>query len=215
MKLLRGRWFAAEPAAAERWLVVDVETSGLDPQRDRLLAVAAVGLRAGPRQLQLLPGDSFERVLQQPAAAAPPDKSNILLHGIGVGEQGAGTPAARVLQEFDRFVDGAPLLGYHSAFDRAVLTNASRRHLGRAASHRWADLADLAPVLHPLLRLQSLDEWLAHFGIECLARHQAAADAWATAELLQRLWPRLVAEGAGGRFAAVQRLAAGRRWLGG
>lgn len=203
------------PAVPQRWLVVDVETSGLDPRRDRLLAVAAVGLRVGPQQLSLLPGDSFERVLQQPAEAAMTDKPNILLHGIGVAAQRAGTPAAQVLAEFDRFADGAPLLGFHSAFDRAVLERAAHRHLGRGLGQRWADLAELAPVLYPALPLQSLDEWLAHFGIECLARHQAAADAWATAELLQRLWPRLLAEAAGARFAAVQRLAAGRRWLGG
>jgi len=205
----------AQPAAVQRWLVVDVETSGLDPRQDRLLAVAAVGLRAGPQRLSLLPGDSFERVLQQPEAGSPCDKANILLHGIGIGAQRAGTPAAAALQEFDAFVAGAPLFGFHSAFDRAVLERAARQHLGRGLSHRWADLADLAPVLYPGLGLQSLDDWLVHFGIECLARHQAAADAWATAELLQRLWPRLLAEDAGARFPSIQALAASRRWLGG
>ncbi len=202
---------AGQPA--ERWLVVDVETSGLDPRCDRLLAVAAVALRAGPQRLQLLPGDSFECVLQQPAAA-PADKANILLHGIGIGAQRAGVPALRALAEFDSFVAGAPLLGFHSSFDKTVLERASRQHLGRAFGHRWADLADLAPVLHSGLRLQSLDDWLAHFGIACMARHRPAADAWATAELVQRLWPRLVAEGGGGRFSALQRLASARRWLG-
>ncbi|HZF81707.1 MAG TPA: 3'-5' exonuclease [Rubrivivax sp.] len=202
-----------EPASVQRWLVVDVETSGLDPRRDRLLAVAAVGVRVGPQRLSLLPGDSFERVLQQPQAAPPGDKSNILLHGIGVGAQRAGTPGARALHEFDVFVDGAPLLGFHSAFDRAVLERAAKQHLGHGLGHRWADLADLAPVLYPTLRLQSLDDWLAHFDIPCLTRHQAAADAWATAELLQRLWPRLLAEGAGARFSAIQAMATSRRWL--
>jgi DNA polymerase-3 subunit epsilon len=52
---------------------------------------------------------------------------------------------------------------------------------------------------------------MAHFGIVCAARHQASADALATAELMLRLWPRLVAEGGG--WSDLVRLAAQRRWL--
>jgi DNA polymerase-3 subunit epsilon len=42
--------------------------------------------------------------------------------------------------------------------------------------------------------IKSLDEWFSHFGIECTIRHQAAADTFATAELLMRLWPYLAKE---------------------
>jgi DNA polymerase III subunit epsilon len=62
---------------------------------------------------------------------------------------------------------------------------------------------------------KALDDWLAAYGIRCLARHQAAADALATAELLLCLWP--LARQQHGRppdIAALQRLAAARRWLG-
>ena len=65
------------------------------------------------------------------------------------------------------------------------------------------------------VRGKALDDWLAVYGIRCLARHQAAADALATAELLLCLWP--LARQSNGRapdFAALQRLAAARRWLG-
>ena len=41
-----------------------------------------------------------------------------------------------------------------------------------------------------------------------------AADTLATAELLLRLWPRVLAEGASG-FDDVARLAASRRWVAG
>ena len=34
-----------------RWVVLDVESSGLDPRRDRLLAVAAVAVRVQGRGL--------------------------------------------------------------------------------------------------------------------------------------------------------------------
>lgn len=197
-----------------RWLVLDVESSGLDPRRDRLLSIAAVALhRHGPR-LQVGLGDSFEVVLRQPADGGAADKANILVHGIGVGAQQAGVEAVQALADFARFAAASPFIGYHAAFDR-VLIERAQHSAGLPLGHpAWLDLADLAPVLLPQVRAKALDEWLAHFGIRCLARHQAAADALATAELLQRLWPLALAQAPGGSFRALAGLAAQRRWLG-
>lgn len=202
---------AAEPA---RWVVLDVEASGLDPARDRLLAIAAVAVRPGPQRLLVAPGDSFEVVLRQPAAAAQaPDKANILLHGIGLAAQRGGVEPREALAAFGRFVGEAPLVGFHAAFDRALIEHALRAARAPRWPNPWLDLADLAPVLHPGQGARALDEWLALVGIAVGTRHQAASDALATAELLQRLWPALRAQGAV-RFAAAARLAANRRWLG-
>lgn len=89
-------WKKDGPDTAPRWLMVDVETSGLDPKRDRLLAIAAVGLRVdwGSRRLSVVLADSFEVVLRQEAAS---DRDNILLHGIGVQRQKEGVPAPEAL----------------------------------------------------------------------------------------------------------------------
>ena len=62
-----------------------------------------------------------------------------------------------------------------------------------------------------MMRARSLDEWMAHFGITCAARHQAAADTLAECELLQRIWPRVAAQCSNWR--GVQRLASGHRWI--
>src|SRR5690606_25232521 len=84
----------AVAAGPTRCLVVDVETTGLNPARDRLLAIAAVGVRidwdAG--RLALSPADSFEVVVLQEQASP---RENILLHGIGVERQRAGVPAGQ------------------------------------------------------------------------------------------------------------------------
>ena len=161
-----------------RWVVLDVESSGLDPRRDRLLAVAAVAVRVqGTRPLIDL-GDSFEVVLQQAASTAVPDKANILLHGIGVGAQRAGTAPPLALRALARFVGASPLIAFHAAFDRALIDRACQAELGRALPNAWLDLEPLAAVLHPRASARSLDEWMAHFGITCAVRHQAAATPW-------------------------------------
>ncbi|MCU0967500.1 MAG: 3'-5' exonuclease [Rubrivivax sp.] len=209
------RWnpFARRSAAADdgRWVVIDVETSGLDPARDRLLAIAGVAVRRQGAAPVIDLADSFEIVLRQ-GEARPVDRDNILLHGIGVGAQRAGVPPAEALTAFERWTGDAPRIGFHVGFDRAVIERANAAVLGRRGDHRWIDLEPLAAVTHPQVPARALDEWMAHFGITCAARHEAAADALATAELLLRLWPRLAAEGATDA-AAMARLAATRRWV--
>jgi DNA polymerase-3 subunit epsilon len=197
----------------DRWVVLDVESSGLDPRRDRLLAVAAIAVRVQVARPLIELGDSFELVLRQAASAAAPDKANILLHGIGVGAQRAGMAPQPALHAFADFVGTSPLIAFHAAFDRALIDRAFQAELGRVLPNAWLDLEPLAAVLHPKVRARSLDEWMAHFGISCAVRHQAAADTLATAELLLKLWPALIAQVPRPRFRAVVSLAAQRRWV--
>lgn len=198
---------------AGRWVVLDVESSGLNPRQDRLLAIAAVALQVkGPRAWIDL-GDSFEVVLQQAPHAQRPDRANILLHGIGVGAQRAGMPGAQALRAFRDYAAGAPLIAFHAAFDRAMIERALQAEALPPLQNPWLDLEPLAAVLQPQVKARSLDEWMQALEIRCAVRHQAAADTLATAELLSKLWPRLLAELPQPDFRAVQALAAHRRWL--
>lgn len=198
----------AEPG---RWVVVDVETSGLDAARDRLLAIAAIALRVDwdARKLSIAPADSFEVVLRQ--EAAPTDRGNILLHGIGVQRQAEGAPMTEGLAAFRDFAGTAPLLAFHAAFDQTLIGRHIEPALGAALANPWLDIEHLCAATHPKVRARSLDEWMAHFGIVCAVRHQAAADTWAECELMLRIWPRIAAECED--WDGVMRLARSHRWL--
>lgn len=201
------------PTDEARWVVLDVESSGLDPRRDRLLAIAAIAVRMSGARPQIDLGDSFEVVLRQAEARAAPDKANILLHGIGVGAQRAGIEPAQALRDFAAFAGDSPLVGFHAAFDRALIERACRLARAPVPRNRWLDLEPLAAVLQPEVKARALDEWMTHFGITCAVRHQAAADTLATAELMLKLWPVLLAQLPRPRFASVASLAEQRRWL--
>jgi DNA polymerase-3 subunit epsilon len=201
---------APESDEPSRWVVVDVETSGLDAARDRLLAIAGIALRVDwPRKrLAMDAADSFEVVLRQQEASA---HDNILLHGIGAQRQREGMPARDALLAFQAYAGGAPLLAFHAAFDQTLIGRYAQAELGAALRNDWLDIEHLCTVTHPAPQGRSLDDWLARFGILCLARHEAAADTWAEGELLLRIWPRVAAEAR--NWAQVRRLARHHRWL--
>lgn len=212
LQAITRRLRAAPEADDTRWVVLDVESSGLNPRADRLLAIAAIAVHTNGRQARIALGDSFEVVLRQQAGVA--DKANILLHGIGLGAQQQGVEPTTALASCERFIGRSPLIAFHAPFDEMLILRACDAALGHRPANPWLDLEPLAAVLHPKVRARSLDEWMTQMHITCAVRHQAAADTLATAELLLKLWPAALAQ-MGGRvmFAEARRLAAQRRWL--
>lgn len=177
---------AQQPLATTRLVVVDVESSGLNVRKDRLIAIGAVAVVNG----NIVLADSLDIVLQQSRIS---ERGNILIHGIGGEAQRQGMPPAEALLTFLEFLGNSPLVAFHVAFDQAMIGRAMKEHLGFRFQHKWADLAYIVPALYPQLArsYRSLDEWMAFFRIGNYARHSALADAMATAELLLALRPRL------------------------
>jgi DNA polymerase III subunit epsilon len=197
----------AADANESRLVVVDVETTGLRPYQDRLLAIGAVTVQNGLIRL----ANSFETTIRQ---EHPSEPENILVHGIDGTAQTSGLDAADALIAFLEFVREAPLVGFHAEFDRVFLTRAMRDALRAKLRNAWLDLADLAPALFPehAQEAVTLDEWIAIFGIENAARHEALSDAVATAQLLQVVLARASQLGTS-RFADLVTRAKERRWL--
>lgn len=193
-----------------RWVMLDVETSGLDMRRDRLLAIAAIALRVdwSVKTLSVDLGDSFEVVLRQDEIST---KDNILLHGIGAQRQRDGVEPVQALRAFTDFVGNSPLLAFHALFDRTMIGRYARTHLGGDLPSPWVDLDHLCVVTHEGVRARALDDWMNYFGISCAVRHQAAADTMAECDLLQRIWPKVATQCS--QWRDVQRLARLHQWL--
>nr|WP_218626542.1 3'-5' exonuclease [Pseudomonas sp. dw_358] len=163
----------------QRWVVVDVETTGLNVQRDEVLSIGAVVIEDGAIDFS----QPFERTLLHHASHTGP---SVLIHGLGPSELAAGTDPAEALLDFLEFVGSCRLLAFHAPFDQRMLARAIKRHLG----YRWRaevlDIAELAPLLLPdkAPREAGLDGWARVFGLQAEERHHAAADAMVTAELM-------------------------------
>lgn len=204
------RLFKSARPESQRWIVLDAETSGLNPYSDRLLAIAAVAIEVSSdfKRVSIVIGDSYEAVLKQDL---PSDKGNILIHHIGAQAQSEGRSPTAVLEEFRQWAGNCPLLAFHAAFDEAFIKRAYSLFGLKALQNEWLDIEPLANITGVNPSIRSLDEWLNHFGIQCAVRHQAAADTFATAELLMCLWPNLSKEGSS--WASLRDISRQASWI--
>ena len=190
----------------QRWVVLDLETSGLNLNKDEVLSIGAVVIEDGAVDFS----QQFERTLlrEQPRLGA-----SVLIHGLGPEAIAAGQAPAHALLDFMTFVGDSPLLAFHAPFDEHMLTRALKASLGYTLQHPFIDVAALAPMLCPdaALREAGLDDWTAHFGLQVGERHHASADALVTAELAMLLFSRARRQGLDSPCALVEKVSQWRR----
>ncbi|HSQ10378.1 MAG TPA: exonuclease domain-containing protein [Burkholderiaceae bacterium] len=161
-----------------RYVTVDVETTGLDMRHDHVLSIGAVAVEHGVIAL----AHCFEVVLRQAESSS---HDNILVHRIGGQRQLGGEDPAESFVRFLEYVGHCPLVAFRAEFDQTMLDRALKEHLNIVSQSQWLDLAELLPALYPSNENKTMDDWLAAMNIHMLARHDALADALATAQMLQ------------------------------
>jgi DNA polymerase-3 subunit epsilon len=167
-----------EPLRKQRWVVLDLETSGLNLNRDQVLSIGAVVIEDGAIDLS----QQFERTLLRTDNKLSPA---VLIHGLAPSAIAAGSEPVQALLDFMEFVGDSPLLAFHARFDQHMLSRALQESLDYQLGHPFMDVADIAPMLFPdtNFRKAGLDDWTQFFGLQAQERHHASADALVTAEL--------------------------------
>lgn len=165
-------------------VVVDVETTGLQPEQADLIEIGAVRLRSD----QVM-GEFF--TLIRPPGPVPDTITE--LTGISDAMVGGAPPAATALRAFLAFARDAVLVAHHAAFDIAFLTRGCA-----AAGLPWppAAVLDTAVLARLLLSHEQVPDCklatlAAYFGTRTEPCHRALADAQATAEVLAGLLRRV------------------------
>jgi DNA polymerase-3 subunit epsilon len=161
-------------SAMAREIVLDTETTGLDPRSGhRLIEVGCIELE------DLLPtGRSFHRLVH-PERDIDPGAERV--HGISLASL-AGKPLfgePDVCDALLEFFGDSPLIAHNAAFDRGFL-NSELERAGRQvlAEHRWIDTLALAQKRFPGM-YNSLDALCKRFKISLAERdkHGALIDA--------------------------------------
>lgn len=163
------------------FVVLDFETTGLSPRRAEVIEAGAVHVDGGR------PGRTFE-VLCRPFRPIPPGATSV--HGITDADVRDCLPFRDTVAELVAFLEDRVLVAHHARFDTAFLRIAALRAGLRAPGNPALCTVRLSRRLFPELPHHDLESLCRHHGIPRAARHRAAADAGATAALLDVLLER-------------------------
>lgn len=177
VRLALAKWReAAPPSLADghfhnRYIVLDVATSGVKPESDALIGIAASAVQ---REL-VSPQDAF--FVEQPGPDGDQSKAIACLD-------------ERQLMAFLQFSEKCPIVTYHGAFVGGFLQRTYKERLGLNFQPAWIDLAWLLPSLfsekgHTIM---PLDHWIEAFGLDAgSGRRSNMENNLLLARLFQRL----------------------------
>jgi len=197
---------AAGLLSLSRFVAMDLETTGPNMMKDRIISIG--GVAVAERAVQH--GAAFEIVVRQDSESRV---DNILIHQIGGQEQRAGAEPVGALLSFLEFLDGSIAVAFRAEFDSTVLRRELHGVLGIRLPTRFLDLAVMLPALFPGTQNDSLDDWTRFFGLPPIGRHHAIADAYANAQLLLLVLDKAQRLGLA-TAADLLKLEASQRWLG-
>ncbi|SEL21386.1 DNA polymerase-3 subunit epsilon [Atopomonas hussainii] len=164
-------------ALPSRLAIIDVETTGLDPQRDRLWEIAVVQVDDGCLVAR-------QHWLVNPGIPLPPRIE--ALCQISHAELRLQPSLAEIAPALNEALRGRTLVAHNLRFDAAFL----RRALpGKLPSRGQLCTLSLARQCLPNAASHSLEALCQQLGIAHFAAHRAPSDAEATWQLLQHLWP--------------------------
>src|SRR6185437_14839151 len=172
-------WGAEEvPLDRMEYLVVDCETTGLNPHFNQVIEIAALRC-VGP-----LVVDRFETLID-PQRAIP--RAILQLTGISTEMVRGGPLAPAAMTEFLDFAGGWLLVGHNVRFDLGFLGAEVLRHLGTRLANPSLCTIRLASRLLPNLRRPSLDNLARALDLRAHDRHRAMGDAMVTQQAFWRL----------------------------
>jgi DNA polymerase-3 subunit epsilon len=186
LRLFERTWDDRAPIDRVRFVALDSETTGLDPRKDRLITIGAVGVYDS----EIVLNDSFEAMLKMEY-----NTSAVTVHGITRDESLDGLDEPAALEQFLGYLRDGVIVGHHIGHDVQTLNAAYMRHFGFSLRNRSLDTMDLTLHLErdgafgDRDRIQnfSLDGLCGLFGVVPHDRHTAAGDAFITAQVFLRL----------------------------
>ncbi len=154
------------PPSEDVWVALDLETTGLSAERDKIIEVGAVKFRGD----EIL--DTFTSLVNPRRRL---DDFIVRLTGIRQNEVDRAPEFSAVRRPFAEFVGQSPIIGHNLRFDLGFLANN-----GLDLRNPRCDTWDLAYVLYPRLPEYSLERLADRFGVRNPNAHRALSDAHAT-----------------------------------
>jgi DNA polymerase-3 subunit epsilon len=168
----------SKTVALSRFLVIDCEMSGLNPNEHQLLSIAWIIIENGRIQC----ADRRHFLINAEGGAG----ESVLIHGLHDHMLAGGNSVVKALMLLVQEAKNSVLVFHHAPLDLEFLQRASRRHFHCPLLFPYIDTLAVEKKRlalqgrHGGLRLQQCRE---RYGLPATAQHNALSDARATAEL--------------------------------
>jgi DNA polymerase-3 subunit epsilon len=200
------------PWREARFVVVDLETTGLDPRRDEIVSFAAIPVDGAC----IVAGDVLVGLVRP---ETPPPGSSIEIHGLRPADLATAAPAAEALAPLAAAMEGRTMVA-HAAWVERDFLGPPLRALGAGLSRHTVDTAALWRLLcvdrgEPDPGWCSLSAIAEALGLPSHRPHEADGDALTTAQAFLALATHLEEHGhatVGALSAAEAELRARQLW---
>lgn len=159
------------------YVVFDLETTGLSPDRDTIIEIGA---------LKVIQGKVYDRFSEFINPHQPLTAQISQLTGITDAMLADARDLQPVVRDFINFSEGFVVVGHNLTFDYRFTKNAAVK-FGLSFDREGIDTLKIAKTVHKDLPSRSLGALCEHYGIVNSSAHRAYHDALATAKLYQTL----------------------------
>ena len=160
----------------ERPLVgFDLETTGINVERDRIVQIALVRVEPGGARRTL-------ETLVNPECPIPPEASAV--HGIKDADVRGMPTFSQIRQDVEEFLNGADLAGFNSVNFDLPLLQAELKRAGSELDFGGARHLDAMRIFHMMERRDLTAAFKFYCGKDLVGAHSALADTEAAIEIL-------------------------------
>ncbi len=159
-------------------VVVDVETTGLDYTREKIIEFAGVKLVNGKIK------ETFETLINPHHHIR---KSSQAIHGISEDDLKDAPEEEEIYPEIFNFLEGATIVAHNAIFDFSFLNRTSKRLYNKPLENNYTDTQMMFKEVYPQYESCGLDTLVSVFGSNNEQRHRAMGDAMALAKCYPKL----------------------------
>ena len=148
-------------------IVLDIETTGLDYTKEKMVEFAAVRLENGKIK------DEFQTLINPQQHIR---KSSIAIHGITPDMVEDAPTEEEAMPKILDFIKDYPIVAHNAIFDYSFLNEASIRTTGKSLANARIDSQHMFKEIFPDMESHGLEALTKKFDVELTNHHRAMAD---------------------------------------
>jgi len=174
-----------ESIAEGEYVVLDTETTGLNPKKDEILSIGAVKVKNN----RIITSQSFE-IFVKPTQSI--SHESIKIHHITPSDLESGVDIGVALEQLLLFVGNLPIVGYYISFDIRIINTHLKKYLGITLPNSSIELSSMyykrykKHSAHEFVDLK-FDTIMQRLDLPTLGKHDALNDAIMSAMILLKL----------------------------